>query len=178
MAEGEPHRQPARLVPAVAHEEALAVGDLAALTGEVAVGGRMLEQERQGGGKAAAGLGLAKEHVDEGVGVLLPGEPRLQEGAGGIGPRHGHGRPRVDNDHSVARRPDDPPDQVILPPGQVHRLAVDALGLDRRVGADDDHDGVGTLGQGHRPLDAGLVLSGLVHDLNAIAQSPAQRLQR
>ena len=142
-------RRGIRLQPCpVADVDALGVGEHAGVGGHV--GDRHL---REGGGpgrgQAPAGLDRAGEHVGERGAELLAAEVALQHRGDLVGPRQHHGGAGVDDDDRARVRRDDGADEVVLAAGQVEVLAVVALGLDLRVGADDDDRDIGC--RGRRP---------------------------
>ena len=92
------------------------------------------------GGQATAGLARTGEDVGHRGAELLAAEVAEHDRRDVVRPRQGHGRAGVD-DHDRARvRGRDGAHEVVLTAGQIEVLAVVALGLDLRVGA-DDHDG-------------------------------------
>ena len=138
----------------------------------------MLDPEREGGGQAAAGIGLAQEHVDQPVGVLLPREPGLEHSVGTVRPGHPDRRAGVDDDDAAGVGLDDPGHQLVLAPGEVHGLAVVPLALPFLVSAHHQDDRVGAARQVDGPLHTPGAGPGLVDDLDGGPEPLAQRGQR
>ncbi len=99
MTEGKARWHRARVVPAVADEQAFAVANLAELTGKVAVRRIVLDATGKRGRESATRLGRAGQHVHHRVGHLLAAEPHLKERRRLIGPIESNGRAGVQHDH-------------------------------------------------------------------------------
>ena len=152
VTEREPGRDPPVLVAAVADVETLLVPlhrlAVHAFGGALVLPGRVVvEPHRDRQRQAPAGIGHPEQHVDERFGLFLAGEERRQDrrrtaftaGVAG-GPVHRDRRAGVD-DHGGARvRRADAPHEFVLATGQIHRRAVEPLGLPFVVRA-DHHDG-------------------------------------
>ena len=77
----EAHRQSARVVPPITDEQALAIADLARLTGEAPERRRVLYAHWKRRWEPPTRLAVAEKHVDDGVRQLLPTEPGLDDRA-------------------------------------------------------------------------------------------------
>ncbi len=88
MAEAEAGLDAARVVPAVADEQALAVSHLTTLAWIVRECGRVLEPYRNRRRQLARRRHVARQHIGQGVPPLFSGEPRLHDRGNIVGPRH------------------------------------------------------------------------------------------
>ena len=105
----------------------------------------------------SARIGHAEQHVDEPLGLLLPGEERREDGrrrglVAGVGPVHRDRRSGVDDHGGPRVGGDDAADEFVLAAGQIHRRAVEALGLPLVVRADHDDRDVGRRCRGNGPV--------------------------
>ena len=190
MAEREAGRDPTVLVAAVADVETLLVAlhrlAVHAFGGALVRPRRMVvEAGRDRQRQAATGIGHAEEHVDERLGLLLAGEERRQDRRRTVGPGrpvHRDRRAGVD-DHGRARvGRADAAHEFVLATGQVHRGAIEPLGLPLVVRA-DHHDGhVGGGRRGDRAVHEVDRLGGADADADrgetVLGDRPPQDVQR
>ena len=152
--------------PTVAHVDALAVllvDNLVAVTpcagiGVQCMGAHVLEVLVPGERQFARGVSIAHEHAGERVARLAADEPSLHDGGNLVAPGHRHGITRDIDKHDILVGACQCLDQSILTVGQVHRLAVVALGIlvVALVQAAEDDDVVGLFGLSHGFGDEGV----------------------
>ena len=95
-----------------------------------------------------------------------------------VAPGQQHGEPGVDHDDRAEYRWPPPRDQVVLPTGQREAAAVDALGLDLRVGA-HHHDGQIRVARGsYRLVDQPLRIGDIWLDADRDAEDPLEPCSR
>ncbi len=132
----------AGVVPAVAHEHALAVADVAELAGEVPERGGVLEPQGQGLGEPARRRDGAREHVGDGGAAGLAAQPAGEQRGGVVLPRGDRDRRAAGEHHDDARvHRGDGAQQRDLVGGQVEVVAVVALRLVRGGQAEEHEHG-------------------------------------
>ena len=139
MAEGEGHVETLRVVPAVTHQQALAVADMSELSGEVAERGVVLEPHRHGLGELARGVHRTVEHVSHSAAARLTEQPALDDRGHTVGEgerdhaavRQHHHDTRVHREHGIEHRK--------LLGGQIDVVAVEALRLLRGREPEEEH---------------------------------------
>ncbi|CAH0327345.1 hypothetical protein SRABI128_06011 [Microbacterium sp. Bi128] len=98
----------------------------------------------------AAGLGVAEQHIGQGVSDFHAREPDQEHRRGVVPPGHLHRGAGVDHHHGALVRFDDGADEVVLPARQRQGGPVKAFAFDG-TGGPDHHDGdVGGAGRGSR----------------------------
>ena len=108
--------------------------------------------------EAAGRLLDPEDDVDEPVGLLLAREERRQHRRRRVGvligrPVERHGGPSVDDHDGVRIGGGDALDELVLTAGELHRRAVEALGLPLVVRPDDHDRRVRLRGRGDRPVE-------------------------
>ncbi|KAJ6443523.1 cell wall protein [Purpureocillium lavendulum] len=151
----------ARVGDAVADVDVLAVEGAAGLGAEVEERGHVLQAAGEAEGELARGVGVAKEHVGDGVAGLVAAVPGLDDGARVGEPRHLLGRARLHHHGRVGVGGDDGGDEPVERSGQPHALAVGALGLPVRVEARAHHHLVVLRREGRRPRNLVVVVDDL-----------------
>ena len=165
--EREERRDAGAVVVAVADEEPLGVAHPAVAAGidlRVAAGGRVVgPAHREGLRQTAAGLGVAEEHVGDGVARLLPRIPGLKHRRDVADPRHLDRPAGLQHHHGARVGARHRGDQLVLPPGQGDARQVAAFGVPLAVAPDEEQrdlgaarrlHGGGDLGVAHRLADA------------------------
>ena len=139
----------AGVVPAVAHEDALAVAHMPVLAREVQGRGGVLEAQRDGLGQAAGGVHRTGDDVGQRAAAGLAAQPGGKHGRHLVGERH--------LDHSAAHQRDGEVrvgrahllEQRQLDGRQLQVGPVKALGFDGAWQAQQEDDGVGPAGNRH-----------------------------
>ncbi len=151
MPERECDLELARVVPAVAHEQALAVPHVRVLAREVEVRGAVGEAHRDRLGETARGVHGAVEHVGDRAAAGLAEQPALDDrGHPRREVRQAHDAAVREHDHRAGVRGDHRVGECELRGGQLDVIAVEALGLERCGHAEEEQHGLRSGCRGHR----------------------------
>ena len=115
------------VVIAIADKDALAIADLAILTGIVEVSRIILQADGERGGQFTRWICIAKQNISKRVALFLAIVPKLQHGWHFVDPGHFHWRAGVLYDNGVLVGFCDALDEFILRAGQFHIDAVEAF---------------------------------------------------
>src|SRR5947209_5374462 len=151
-AEREQRRNFLLLVVAIADKQSLAVVDPPVLARVVKIGRIILQTSGEGLREFARRIGIAEEHVRDGIATFLPGVPDLDYGRYLIEPVHGDRRSRVEDYHSILVRCCHFLDQGNLPTHQFHIRPVEAFALPFSAQSDKYERYIRTRGQLCRAL--------------------------
>ena len=143
----------ARVVPAVAHEEALAVADVPELAREVEVRGGVLEAHRDGLGESTRGVHRAVEHVGDRP-IRRPGRRASPSRIAGTRSANGSSTtPPFESTTTVfGLTASTASSSSSCAAGRSQVVAVEALGLERGRQAEEEHGDVLRRGE----LDSGI----------------------